>query len=84
MNTQRITISIPANIYALLTQQIDSGKISQYISETIHSRLVEETMKKKLKKDQAEEFLRLRKKTKKLPIKTILTAIHKGRRMAAA
>lgn len=83
MNTQRITISMPANVYTLLAQQVDSGKVSQYISETIHSRLVEDTMKKKLEKDGLEEFLALRKITKKLPTTKILTAIHTGRRMGA-
>lgn len=81
MNTQRITISVPASVHALLAQHVASGNVSQYISETIHSRLIEETMKKKLKRDAASEFLALRKVTKKLSAKRILTAIHRGRRM---
>lgn len=83
MNNQRITISLPANIYTLLTQRVDSGNISRYISETIHNRLVEEAMKKKLKKDPLKEFLGLRKTTRKLPVKRVLAALHKGRRMEA-
>ncbi|MDP1722107.1 MAG: hypothetical protein Q8L37_02765 [Candidatus Gottesmanbacteria bacterium] len=83
MNTQRITISIPTNVYTLLAQQIGSGKVSQYVSETIHSRLIEESMKKRLTKGPVEEFFALRKITKKLPTAKILTAIHTGRRMSA-
>lgn len=82
MNTQRITISVPENVYTLLTQQVVSGNVSQYISETIHRRLVENKMTKALKKDPVEEFLALRKYTKKIPIKKILRAIHKGRQGA--
>lgn len=81
MNTQRITISVPTNVYALLAQHVASGNVSQYICETIHSRLIEEAMKKKLKRDAASEFLALRKETKKLSTKRILAAIHKGRQM---
>lgn len=79
MNTQRITISIPANVYTLLAQQVVPGNVSQYISETIHSRLVENKLTQKLKKDPIEEFLALRKYTKKIPTEKILRAIHKGR-----
>ena len=79
MNTQRITISIPANVYALLSQQVASGNVSQYISETIHSRLIENKLKQKLKKDPVEEFLALRKYTTKIPTNKILRAIHRGR-----
>ncbi len=79
MNTQRITISIPANIYALLTQRVASGNVSQYISETIHSRLIENKLTQKLKKDPVGEFLALRKYTTKTPAKKIIHAIHKGR-----
>lgn len=82
MNVQRITISVPENIYTLLTQQVASGSVSQYISETIHKRLVESKMTKVLNKDPVEEFLALRKYTKKIPIKKILGAIHKGRQGA--
>jgi len=81
MNTQRITISVPTDVYTLLSQQVASGNVSQYISETIHSRLIEETVKKKFKNDAVNEFLALRRETKKLPTKRILAAIHKGRRM---
>ncbi|OGG15423.1 hypothetical protein A2875_02330 [Candidatus Gottesmanbacteria bacterium RIFCSPHIGHO2_01_FULL_46_14] len=81
MNTQRITISLPENVYTLLSQQVSSGGVSQYVSETIHSRLIEETIKKKFKNDAVGDFLALRKETKKLPTKRILAAIHKGRRM---
>ena len=81
MNTQRITISVPTDVYTLLPQQVASGNVSQYISETIHNRLIEETMKKKFKNDAVGEFLALRRETKKLPTKRILAAIHKGRRM---
>lgn len=79
MNIQRITISVPVNVYQLLTQQIDTGNISRYISETIHGRLVEEKMNQKLKKNPVEEFLVLRKHTVKISTKKILNAIHKGR-----
>ncbi len=81
MNTQRITVSIPANVYALLSQQVASGSVSQYISETIHRRLTEETMKNKLDRDAIEEFMKLRRATKKRSTKRILTAIHKGHQM---
>lgn len=84
MNTQRITISIPTDVYALLSQHVSFGNVSQYISETIHSRLVGETMKKKLKKDVVKEFLGIRNITKKRATQHILNAIHKGRRMGAA
>lgn len=80
MNTQRITISIPANIYALLSQQVASGNVSQYVSETIHNRLIEDKLTQKLKGDPVEEFLALREYTTKIPTKKILSAIHKGRR----
>jgi hypothetical protein len=83
MNMHRITFSIPANTHALLAQQIDSGNVSRFISETIHSRLVETAMNRKLKKNAVDEFLALRKATKKLPIQKILTAIHTGRRMSS-
>lgn len=83
MNIQRITISVPTEIYTLLARRVASGSVSQYISETIHSRLIEETMKKKLKKDTVNEFLQLRKKTKKLSTKRILAAVSQGRRMGA-
>ena len=81
MNIQRITISIPTGVYTLLSQHVASGNVSKYISETIHSRLIEETMGKKFKKDAVNEFLGLRKNTKKIRVKRIIAAIHKGRRM---
>ncbi len=80
MNTQRITISIPENIYTLLAQQVGSGNVSRYVSETIHSRLVEDKIMKTLQKNPVEDFLTLRTRVEKLPTKAILVAIHKGRR----
>ena len=79
MNTQRISISVTTEVYTLLTQQVVSGNVSQYISETIHTRLVENKLTQKLKKDPVEEFFALRKYTTKIPTKKILRAIHKGR-----
>ncbi len=83
MNTQRITISIPTDVYTLLSQRVPYGNVSRYISETIHSRLVGETMKKKFRKDAVKEFLGIRKDTKKQTAKGILAAIHKGRQMGS-
>lgn len=81
MNIQRITISVPEDVYTLLTQQVASGGVSQYISETVHRRLIEDTMKKKVKQDAIQDFLNLRTMTKKRSVKRILSAIHKGRQM---
>lgn len=79
MNIQRITISMPENIYGLLTQSVDSGNISRYISETVHSRLIAETMEKTIQKDPIDDFLALRNRTVKRSTKQVLNAIHTGR-----
>lgn len=79
MNTQRITISLPGDVYGMLTQYVDTGNISKYISETVHSRLIEEAMKKTVQSDPVEDFLALRKRTVKRSTKHILRAIHTGR-----
>lgn len=80
MNMQRITISLPSDVHTLLTQHVGSGNVSRFITQTIHSRLVEEKITKTLQKDPVRSFLALRERVGKLPTKAILTAIHRGRR----
>jgi len=80
MNTQRITISIPSDVYSLLSRHVGTGKVSRYVAEMLRSRLIEEATTKKIRQNPVENFLALRKRILKLPTKTILNSIHKGRR----
>lgn len=73
-NTQRITISMPDNIYKLLTAIVSRGKISPFITKAVEDRLIEEIVN-----DPVKEFLNLRKAFPKTSGKKIISAIEKGR-----
>jgi len=76
MNYQRITISLPKNIYEDLLSLFGRGKVSGVVAEAVEEKI----LKKKLEpKDPVKAFLALRKVTPKLTHKEIMDAIHKGR-----
>jgi len=76
MNYQRVTVSLPKNIYEDLISWIGKGKVSKFVAEATEDRLLEEKL---APKDPVEAFFAHRKNLPKLTTKQILAAIHKGR-----
>jgi len=76
MNYQRVTISLPKNIYEDLLTIFGKGKISSVLAEAAERRVLE---KKLEPKDPIKAFFALRKITSKLTHRQIMDAIHKGR-----
>jgi len=76
MNYQRVTVSLPKNIYEDLLKLIGKGKVSSFVAEATEEKILD---KKIEPKDPIEAFLALRKKTKKISDSEIMAAIRKGR-----
>ena len=76
MNYQRVTVSLPKDLFEDLINLIGKGKVSSFVAEATEEKILE---KKLEPKDPVEAFLALRKKTKKLSDSEIMTAIRKGR-----
>lgn len=76
MNTQRVTVSLPNNIYNDLINLLGKGKVSAFVAEATEEKLFE---KKTEPKDPIEAFFALRKITTKRTTKQILSAIRRGR-----
>ena len=76
MNYQRVTVSLPKDIYGELLRIIGKGKISSFVAEATEDKLLEEKIDKT---DPIKAFFALRKITTKRTTKQILAAIRKGR-----
>ena len=76
MNYQRVTVSLPKNIYEDLLKLIGKGKVSSFVAEATEEKILD---KKIEPKDPIEAFLALRKKPKKISDSEIMAAIRKGR-----
>lgn len=76
MNYQRVTVSLPINVYEDLTTLLPRGEISSFVAEATESKLLEEKFEKK---DPIEAFFALRKIAPRRTTKQILAAIRKGR-----
>ena len=76
MSYQRITVSIPKNIYKDLLNLYGKGKISKALTQAARRQVLE---KKLEPSDPVEAFLQLRKITTKRTLKQILAGIKKGR-----
>jgi len=76
MNYQRVTVSLPKNIYEDLLVLYGKGKISSVVAEAVEKKVLE---KKLEPRDPIKAFFALRKITPKLTHKQIMDAIHKGR-----
>ncbi len=75
MSMQRITITIPGNIYDDLIKLVPSGKISNFAAKALEKELTKQTA------DPVEAFISLRET--KIPRRSkvaILKAINKGRK----
>ena len=73
IHTQRITISLPKPVYQLLTQKVQKGQISRFISHIIERELTV------LPTDPVRAFIDLKKHLPKKSDSKIITAIKKGR-----
>ena len=76
MNYQRITVSLPKNVYEDLIKLIGKGRVSAFVADATEEKILD---KKLEPKDPIETFLALRKKTKKISDSEIMAAIRKGR-----
>lgn len=76
MNYQRLTVSLPHNVYEELVSVVGRGKVSPFVAEATESKLLEEKLRKK---DPISEFFSHKKGLLKLTHKEILSAIKKGR-----
>lgn len=76
MNYQRLTVSLPYNIYEELVSVVGKGKVSPFVAEATESRLLEEKLRKK---DLIGAFFSHKKTLPKLTHKEILSVIKKGR-----
>ena len=74
MNTQRLTISLPAYIYEQLTLLVRPRQISRFVTHAVEKQLLEEKTGNPI-----HEFTSLRHKLPKFTRKHILAAIQKGR-----
>ncbi|MEK7497451.1 MAG: hypothetical protein AAB656_00860 [Patescibacteria group bacterium] len=77
MNVQRVTISMPNNVYEQLLELAGKGKVSKFITEATEAKLLDERVS--LKRDPVESFLALGKYMPKLTVRQIKAAINKGR-----
>lgn len=75
MNTTQISITMPEYIYQTLIGFISKGKISNFISQAVETKLLEESYSG----NPIDEFMALSKKTPKQKQKNIMQAIKKGR-----
>ncbi len=76
MNYQRVTVSLPKNIYEDLLTLYGKGNISRILAEVAQKRVLQDKLHKKTP---VEEFFALRQITTKRTVKQILAGIHKGR-----
>lgn len=76
MNYQRITVSLPSNIYEDLIALLGKGKVSSFVADATEAKLLEEKLEPK---DPIEAFFALRKITTKRTTKQILEGIRRGR-----
>jgi len=76
MNYQRVTVSLPKNIYEDLLNLIGKGKVSSFVVEATEDKILEEKL---TSKDPVKAFFELRKIAPKRTTKQILAAIRKGR-----
>ena len=76
MNYQRVTVSLPKNIYEDLITLVGKGRISKFVAKATGEKLLD---KKLEPKDPVKAFFALRKITPKLTHRQIMDAIHKGR-----
>lgn len=76
MNSYRITVSLPAHIYASLHRVAKRRGVSRYVAQAVERQMLE-----KRAEDPVDAFLALR---GKLPFRSreeILEAIHRGRQI---
>ena len=75
-NVQKISISMPRDIYQELVSFLGKGKISRFITEATEDKLLEEKL---VQKDPIEAFFAHKKDLPKLTHRQIMAAIKKGR-----
>jgi len=75
MNTTQISITIPEYIYKTLIGFVSKGKISNFVSQAVETKLLEQSFAN----NPIDEFVALSKKTPKQKQENIMQAIKKGR-----
>lgn len=76
MNYQRLTVSLPYNVYEELVSVVGRGKVSPFVAEATESKLLEEKLRKK---DPVAAFFSHKKGLPKRTHNEILAAVKKGR-----
>ena len=76
MSYQRVTVSLPRNVYEDLLALFGKGKISSVVAEAEEEKVLE---KKLAPKDPIEAFFAHKKNLQKLTHRQIMAAIRKGR-----
>lgn len=76
MQTKRVTVSLPAETYYLLTQNTGERETSRFVAEAIEEKL----LKIPREASSVEEFLNLRRSLPKVGLTRIKQAISRGRK----
>lgn len=77
MATQRITISLPEDVYADLKKMVPAGEVSKFVTEKLRDYI--QTMKIRKRESAVDRIMKLRETGPKYSTDEILEFIEKGR-----